>query len=104
MPKRSCDIVTVLLLVLLLFVPSVIRLEHHHKYIEYINDGGLHYYPLHHECFICNFEFANVIPVTVSDICLKIDLLTLPLPLFKQEFFQNNPDFSFSLRAPPNSL
>ena len=92
-----------LVLLLVLLLPSIVKLEHHHEQFNFkaINENQLDV--LHNKCLICNFEFSIYIPTFE-----KIDLpnenaLDSYINRYTSKYLSNLSQFSFLLRAPPCS-
>jgi len=90
-----------LLMVLILLMPSIVKLEHHHEHFICKAKNEKHYHVFHEKCGICNFEFS----VFSSDI-ENIDLQK-EKPLnnycnnYSSVYYSNLSQFSYLLRAPP---
>ena len=93
--------ITSIFLVLVLLLPSFVKLEHHHKYFINLSKGENTSQHFSNNCNICNFEFSNFITDG------KVPELQNENPLDSYSINYNSQDysylsqFSFSLRAPP---
>jgi hypothetical protein len=91
-----------LVLLLTLFLPSLVKLEHQHGQsdLRAINEDQSDVF--HNKCLICNFEFSIYIPP-----CEKIDLENENdsdsyIIRYTSKYLSNLSQFSFLLRAPPS--
>ncbi len=90
-----------LLLCCFLFVPSIVKLEHHHDHFECKAKHEKHFHNLHHKCEACDFEFSFFasepeILYLESDSFIIIEKAGYCSFIFSQ---QNK--YNFLLRAPP---
>jgi hypothetical protein len=93
-----------LLLMLVFLLPSIVKLEHHHEYIECKVKNEKHYHVFHEKCAVCNFEFS----VFSSD----FENIVLPKQQPSAKYCNNYRSvnystiskYSFLLRAPPLRL
>ena len=88
-------------LLLILFLPSVVKLEHRHEHFDLRANKEDQFEVFHNKCLICNFEFSIYIPTYE-----KIDLqnensLDYYINRYTSRYLSNLSQFSFLLRAPP---
>ncbi|OFY48937.1 MAG: hypothetical protein A2W85_14830 [Bacteroidetes bacterium GWF2_41_31] len=92
-----------LLLFLVFLLPSLVKLEHHHKRFECKSGSGTHYHSFQEKCAICNFEFS----VFSSDFENIVLQKRQPLAKYRNHYKSVNystlSTYSFLLRAPPDS-
>ena len=98
---RKLKNITSLILLIVFLLPSIVKLEHHHKHFICTAKNEKHYHVLHEKCNICNFEFS----VFSSDF-ENIDLQKeKPLDKYCNNYSSINystlSEYSFLLRAPP---
>lgn len=99
---RKFKKITSLILLLVLLLPSIVKLEHHHKHYAYNLTNEKDHPVLQDNCPICNFEFS----VFISGI-ENIDLQNeSPLDYYcnnyNSHYNSNLSQYSFLLRAPPD--
>jgi hypothetical protein len=99
--NRKLKNITSLLLMLVLLLPSVIKLEHRHQHLAGNVKNEKSAQVISSKCGICDFEFY----VFLSDFG-KNDLQgEKPLTSYSNNYFciyySNLPQFSYLLRAPP---
>jgi hypothetical protein len=98
---RNFKHITSLFLVLVLLLPSFVKLEHHHKYFINSSGGERHNQHFSDSCRICNLEFS----IFITD--GKESGLHYETPSDSYSINYDSRDysfisqFSFSLRAPP---
>lgn len=90
-----------LLLVLILMVPSIAKIEHHHNYLEYQPKNEKEYHTDHGKCYICSFEFSLFSVAKNLLLSAKPDYYLIQDSSFTQYFISNTLKYSFLLRAPP---
>ena len=100
MIKRLKNI-TSLLLVLVLFVPSIIKLIHHHEHFVFKDKNEKHYYKLHEKCEVCLFNFSIFSSETINIDFKKEQVLDNYCNHYVFKCFASLSQFSFLLRAPP---
>jgi hypothetical protein len=86
---------------LVFLLPSIVKLEHHHKHSVSLSEEEKHNYVFHENCGICNFEFS----IFISDINI-IDLQSENPPdnycnNYISQYNSNFSLYSFLLRSPP---
>jgi hypothetical protein len=93
-----------MVLLLALFWPTVLKIEHHHEQFCSKAKNECHFHGFQEKCDICSFEFS-VFSSSTEHFDLKADQ---PFDgysdAYQKEFFPNNSNFYFSLRAPPEFL
>ena len=99
---RSFKNITSLFLLLVFLLPSIVKLEHHHKHSISFSKEEKKNLVFHDNCGICNFEFS----IFISGI-ENIDLQNENPPdsysnTYISEYNSNLSLYSFLLRAPPN--
>ena len=100
MTQKFKNIISVLM-VLILFLPSIVKLEHHHEHFFCRATTEKHLHTFHNQCPICSFEFSVftsynnsiVIPKEKHEDCFSNN--------YQSKTYSNLSKFSFSLRAPP---
>jgi len=100
MSKNKKHIVSIFL-VMILLMPTVIKLEHHHdhhcnhdqkdKSTTFFND----------KCFICDFQFSTFVSKDFVPYLISFDYTELHAYLHTPFQYLNNSKYSFLLRAPP---
>ncbi len=98
---RKFKNITTLLLLLAFLLPSLIKLEHHHKNFIFKEKNEKLYLVIHEECAVCNFEFSFFSSDTENIVSLKEDLLDSYFNNYNFWLNTNLSRFSFLLRAPP---
>lgn len=85
-----------------LFLPSIVKLEHHHDHFVCNAKTEKHFHDHHEKCSICSFEFS----VFMSD-----EFFSLPenpisfggyINHYKVGNFSTSPIYTFLLRGPPS--
>jgi hypothetical protein len=89
------------LMVLILLMPSIIKLEHHHEHFKCKAENEKHLHNYHEKCAVCSFEFS----VFSTDV-IKIDSeKNNPTVYFCNNyssiFYSSLSRYSFLLRGPP---
>lgn len=91
-----------ILLVPMLFLPSVIRIEHHHEHFDIPVKSGKFYYPAHEKCSVCSFEYSVFLSENINIASTKAELLKDTYTNCYTPFhYSDLSNYSFSLRAPP---
>ena len=90
-----------LLLVLILLVPSIAKIEHHHCYVDYQSKDEKEYHTDHGKCYICSFEFSLFSVYENPPLTAKPDYYQIQDSSNKQYYISNSLKYSFLLRAPP---
>ena len=90
------------LMVLVLFLPSAIKLEHHHEHYNYPVKSGKIFHPTHEKCVACSFEYSVFLSEELEITSSKAELLidsynNCYIPCL----YSDLSNYSFSLRAPP---
>jgi hypothetical protein len=91
-------------MMVILLLPSVVKLEHHHDHFVCHAKTEKHYHTYHPACPICNFEFSifSVNSIEKSNVKVVRDFKYMA-SLY--EFIHTRLfDYSFLLRAPPFKL
>jgi hypothetical protein len=93
-----------LLLLLVFLLPTVVKLEHHHKYDVSDSKNEKHSFVFHDNCPICNFEFS-VFLTSIDNIHYQKDKhFDNYINNYNSRYNSNFSQFSFSLRAPPLNI
>ena len=88
-------------MVLMLLMPSIIKLEHHHKHaIDHIN-GEKHNQTYTEKCFVCSFEFSVFLSGKIDTPSEKNILIDGYCNHYKSFYCSDHTRYSFLLRAPP---
>lgn len=82
-------------------LPSIVKLEHHHKHFICNAKNEKHYHEFHARCGICNFEFSVFSAETKNTDLQKEHPLDNYCNNYCSEYYSNHSTFSFLLRAPP---
>jgi hypothetical protein len=90
-----------LLLLLVFFLPTIVKLKHHHQHITSHFQSEKQFNVLQDKCVICNFEFSVFLPA-IENIELQNDIpVDSYMNHYKSLSFCNLSQYSFALRAPP---
>jgi len=103
MIKNFKDITPILLLLVFL-LPSIEKLEHHHKHSNHnlINDE--HYPEFRENCYICDFEFSVFSSDLEAISIQKEQYIDNYSNRYSSFDYSNHSTHSFLLRAPPYNL
>jgi Ca2+/H+ antiporter len=99
---RKIKIITSILLLLVFILPTVVKLEHHHKHFvsDFKNEKRI---PVFHDnCPICNFEFSVFLSRSENVDLQKENPSDNYFNNYDTQFYSNLSQFSFSLRSPPD--
>jgi hypothetical protein len=89
-------------MVLILLMPSIVKLEHHHAHYVYTSKNEKHFLTFHEKCPVCSFEFSVFIPDKAEAAGSKTEL-TFQYNISNYTFhYSDLSKFSFLLRAPPS--
>jgi hypothetical protein len=90
-----------LVLLLVLLLPSIVKLEHNHNHIglKAINENDNR--SLHNKCLICNFEFSIFIPNIEETYLQNENAIDSYSDKYISGYYSDFSQFSFLLRAPP---
>jgi hypothetical protein len=99
--NRKFNKIASLILLLVFLLPSIVKLEHHHKHSISLSKEEKPNLEFHDNCGICNFEFS----IFISSI-ENIDLQNEDPPdiycnNYISQYNSNLSLYSFLLRAPP---
>jgi len=89
------------LVVAMLFLPSIIRLEHHHEYFDYPVKSGIFFHLVHEKCAVCNFEYSLFLSDNIKIALPNSELIDTYRICYTPCHYSGLSDYSFSLRAPP---
>jgi hypothetical protein len=103
MIKKTKNIVSILI-VLVLLMPSIIKIEHHHNDFVCHTKTEKHFHVLHDKCAICIFEYSFFLTEKYYSALDKIDFIDNYKNQFIADYFSNLTAYSFLLRAPPLSI
>ncbi|OFX48907.1 MAG: hypothetical protein A2046_07955 [Bacteroidetes bacterium GWA2_30_7] len=100
MLKKLKNIISILL-VLILLMPSIVKLEHSHEKFICNSKNLKHLHTFHQQCEVCNFEFS-VFLSEKDDIALeKTELTDSYTNCYTALNLPNLSKYTFLLRAPP---
>lgn len=89
------------LMVMVLLLPSLAKIEHHHDDFVCKAQNEKHIHNQHETCYVCHFEFSLFsVPPTVLSVC-KNDFPVLQMPVLLVVHFTDLSRFTFLLRGPP---
>lgn len=103
MSKKIKGIIS-FLMVWVFFLPTIIKIEHHHDHEAYHHEAESHFHTCHEECDICTFEFSIFLEERselISDFPFQPDTYS---SLYRAEKNTTHSGYSFQLRAPPKGL
>ena len=89
------------LVVVMLFLPSIIRLEHHHEHFDYPVKSGKLFHLFHEKCTACDFEYSVYLSETIEIVIAKANYIDAYKNCYAPFLYSNLSNYSFSLRAPP---
>jgi hypothetical protein len=91
-----------ILVVVMLFLPSIIKIEHHHDHFDYPVKSGKFFHHAHEKCPVCSFEYPVFLSENIHPAIAKAELLTDTYNnCYTHCHFSDLSNYSFSLRAPP---
>ena len=90
-----------LLMVLILFAPSIVRVEHHHEHFFCNAKNEKHFHNSHEKCAACNFEFSVFLTEKTDIAFAKDELIDHYKDFSKLSHCLNLSNYSFKLRGPP---
>jgi len=91
-----------LLLVVVLFAPSIVKLDHHHEKYFCNAQNEKHFHSAHEKCIACSFEFSVFLTEKNNIVQAKNELVDSYKDFFKSSQCNNLSNYSFKLRGPPN--
>ena len=89
------------MVVAMLFLPSIIRLEHHHEHFDYPLKIGKLFHHAHEKCAACDFEYSVFLSETIDIIIAKAIYFDSYRIDYTPFYYSRLSNYSFSLRAPP---
>jgi hypothetical protein len=90
-----------LLLIVFLFTPSLVKLEHHHDHFECKTKTEKHIHDHHEKCQICSFDFSIFMSEAFFSLLENPISFGVYINDYKVCNFSSTPDYFFLLRAPP---
>jgi hypothetical protein len=96
--------ITALLFLFVFLLPSVVKIEHHHKHVLNISAGEKHQQAFREKCSICDFEFSVFIDIVKNNDCQKKNPSDNYSNNYNSRYNSNISQFSFLLRAPPLNI
>ena len=91
-----------ILVVVMLFLPSIIKIEHHHDHFDYPVKSGKFFHHAHEKCPACSFEYSFFLFEDINIASVKAELLKDTYTNYYTPFhYSDLSNYSFSLRAPP---
>lgn len=99
--KQRLKHTSVVFLVLLLLLPWIVKLEHHHEHFVCHAKNDKHLHDYHGKCAICYFEYSVFVSAEDIGIFEKIEFSELNLSCYFSSPYSNFLEYSFLLRAPP---
>jgi len=99
--NRKFKNIASLILLMVFLLPSIVKLEHHHKHFFCNAKNEKHYHDYHERCEICNFEFSVFSAGTKNIDLQKEKPLDNYCNNYHSEYYSNLASYSFLLRAPP---
>ena len=103
--NKKLRYITTLMLFFVFILPTAVKLEHSHvnNLPDSANDDNNIYPVLQNNCLICNFEFS-IFKSPVQDIELKRDdVFDRYINHYNSRYHSDLPEYSFSLRGPPET-
>ena len=100
MRTKLNKIVSVILLMVFLF-PTIVKLEHHHKYNSVNVKDERHLPVLKENCAICNFALPVFIPDLENINIQAVNFIIGYINNYQSPTLFNHTQFTFSFRAPP---
>lgn len=88
-------------MVLALFMPSIVKLEHHHERFFCHEKNEKHFHTLHEKCAVCSFEYSVFLSENITIASAKAELLENDPICFYDSPCSDLSKYSFSSRAPP---
>ena len=96
--------IIVLLMVLILFMPSIVKLGHHHEHFFCNAKNEKHFHTLHEQCAVCSFEYSVFLPEKINVTTAKIQLADNYTSCLYRYHFSDRSKYSFLLRGPPLNI
>jgi len=90
-----------LLLLMAFLLPSVIKLEHLHQYIDHKAKNEKQFHEFHQKCSVCDFEFAVFVSNVENIVLPKVNPINYYINNYNSLYNYNISRYSFLLRAPP---
>lgn len=100
MSRNKKHIVSIIL-VMILLMPTVIKLEHHHDHHCNHDHDNRSITLFEEKCFICDFQFSTFISNEFIPYTVRFDYAELSTNQHTSFQYLNNCKYSFLLRAPP---
>lgn len=99
---RKINKITSLLLLLVFILPTVAKLEHHHKHFvpDFKNEKHIPFFQ--NKCPICDFEFSIFLFLSENGDLQKQSPVDNYSNNYSRQYYSNLSQFSFSLRSPPD--
>ena len=94
--------ITSILLLLVFLLPTIVKLEHHHKHFVCKAKDEKHNQVFQDKCAICNFEFSIFLSSVENIDLQKENPLDSYCNNYNSRYNSNLFQFSFLLRAPPD--
>jgi hypothetical protein len=100
MTQKLKNIVSALVVVML-FLPSIVKLEHHHIHFDYPLKSGMLIHHAYEKCAACDFEYSVFLSETIDIIISKAIYIDSYRVDYTPSYYSDLSKYSFSLRAPP---
>lgn len=88
-------------MVLVLFMPSIVKLDHHHEHFFCTAKGEKHFHTYHEKCAVCSFEFSVFFPEKINIDSKKDKVIDNYNSCINIYHNSNLSKYSFLLRGPP---
>lgn len=88
-------------MVLVLLMPTIIKLEHHHDHFVCNAKNEKHFHTFHEKCPICSFEFSVFLQDKIAASNVKTEITYRFNDNNYNFYYSDLSKFSFLLRAPP---
>ena len=96
--------IILILMVLILFMPSISKLTHHHKSFVYNKKTEKNIFVLQEKCAVCSFEFSFFLSEKINQDFAKVVFSDNNKSCFNIYHNSNLSKYSFLLRAPPEII
>jgi hypothetical protein len=90
-----------LLLVLVFFLPTIVKLDHHHTLAECTTHHRTHYHEFQGKCAICEFEFSFFLADSWELDFQEENPVICYCNNYESVYSSNLSQYTFLLRAPP---
>jgi hypothetical protein len=90
-----------LFLLLVFLLPSIVKLEHHHKHFECKAKNEKHFHEFHNKCAVCSFEFSVFSSAFGNIVLPKEQPVAKYCNNYRSVNYYTLSKYSFLLRAPP---